>query len=181
MVNEKICNNCGQKIENNAVICTSCGIKIKKPMSKKCFFCLFVAIIVLLAVLLNPFDNKQNIDFQETAKTENIEYIEYTITELFNESEKNILRAEEKYNNKNVELEGKLTYIDPYGEYIQLSQKGSESSFPAVRGYMLCYIKSDEQKEKILEFSIGEIVTVKGKIKSVRGPFRYELDIDFIN
>lgn len=50
---EKICKNCGQAVDKNAVICTSCGVKIKKPLLKKWWFwwLLVIAIFVVITTI----------------------------------------------------------------------------------------------------------------------------------
>lgn len=44
-----------------------------------------------------------------------------------------------------------------------------------------CYLTTDEQKAQIMEMSVDDIVTLRGKIKSVGEVLGYSLDIDSIN
>ena len=44
-----------------------------------------------------------------------------------------------------------------------------------------CYIKNDEQKAQVANLSKGDVITVKGKIKSIGELMGYSLDIDSIN
>ena len=43
-----------------------------------------------------------------------------------------------------------------------------------------CYIKGDEQLDKVKEMEIGDTVTVKGKITDVGEIMGYELKVDSI-
>ena len=44
----------------------------------------------------------------------------------------------------------------------------------------MCYIKSDEQLDKIKELSTGDDVTVGGKVTNVGEIMGYSIDIDYI-
>lgn len=44
-----------------------------------------------------------------------------------------------------------------------------------------CYIKNDEQKTAIMNMSVGDTVSVKGKITDIGEVMGYSLDIDAIS
>lgn len=105
-----------------------------------------------------------------------IEYTKYSADELLNDLKANALKAKDKYDKQYVELTGKLSNIDSDGKYISLVPTGDEFTFIGIQ----CYIKNEDQKKKVMEMSIDDTVTLKGKIKSVGEVMGYSLDIDEI-
>ena len=86
------------------------------------------------------------------------------------------MKAEKKYNKQYVEITGILSNIDSSGKYISLDPDDEGFTFINVQ----CYMKTDEQKDKVMEMNKGDKVTLKGKIKSVGEVLGYSLDIDEI-
>lgn len=170
------CAVCGQDIAKNAKVCPSCGGKIKKPFYKKAWFYVLIGIIVVIVAASSGNSNSTDSPATSTEEKE-IEYTVYEVSELVDDLENNALNAEEKYNGQYVEITGKLSVIDSSGDYISLNPTDNDFSFTNVQ----CYIKNDEQKSKIVSLSKGDLVTVKGKIKSVGEVLGYSLDIDSIN
>ena len=41
----------------------------------------------------------------------------------------------------------------------------------------MCYIKNDSQKEFLVEKSVGDIITIKGQVKSIGEVMGYSIDI----
>lgn len=173
----KTCAVCGQEIAKNAKVCPNCGGKVKKPFYKRGWF-IVLAIVVIIAVIANSGGRDSTKTSQSTqTEQKQVEYTAYKVSSLVDDLQNNPLSAEEKYNNQYVELTGKLEVIDSDGKYISLSPENGALSFTNVQ----CYIKNDEQKSKIATLSKGEILTLKGKIKSVGEVFGYSLNIDSIN
>ena len=79
-------------------------------------------------------------------------------------------------NGQKLAITGKLETIDSDGKYISLSS-GKSFDFTNIQ----CYIKSDEQKAKIMEMKKGDTLTVKGKCKDVGEVIGYQLDIESID
>ncbi len=176
------CKTCNEEMAANAKACPKCGAKNKKPFYKKWWFWAIIGIVVIaIGTSGNDSGNsnsEQNTETkQETSQAETIEYTAYTVSELVNDLEENALKAEEKYKNKYVEITGRLSVIDSDGRYISLNPTENEFCLTGVQ----CYIKNDEQKSKVLELSKGDVLKVKGKIKSIGEVMGYSLDIDSIN
>ncbi len=108
--------------------------------------------------------------------TEAIEYVAYTIDEMVTDLKANAMTASDKYKGQYIEVTGKLSTIDSSGKYISLLP---DEDF-ALTGIM-CYIKTDEQKEAIKKMTKGDTVTLRGKCKDVGEVMGYSLDIDSIN
>ena len=118
-----------------------------------------------------------------TTKTESekkddipITYQEYDIDIMLDELENNALSASEKYKGKNIEIKGKLETIDSSGKYISVKSITKNSIFSTIR----CDIKDDSQKTEIMKLNKGDVIIVKGKIKSVGEIIGYSLDISEI-
>lgn len=113
---------------------------------------------------------------KETETVVEITYTVATVSEMIDMLESNALKAEKTYQDQYVEVTGRLGTIDSDGDYITLYPQDDEWSFIGVQ----CYIKNDEQMNKVLEMTVDDIVTVKGKIKTVGEVIGYGLDIDEI-
>ena len=87
----------------------------------------------------------------------------------------NALRAETNYQDKYIEVTGKLNVIDSDGKYISIVP---DVQFAIVG--IQCKIKNDEQKNQIVDMSIGDIITVKGKITDIGEIIGYHMDLDSI-
>lgn len=95
---------------------------------------------------------------------------------MMDELKDNAMKAEDKYNGQYLEITGKLSNIDSKGKYIDIV---SDSDDFAIMGVQ-CYIKDDDQKEKVMEMSKDQIVTIKVKIKDVGEVMGYSADIQEI-
>lgn len=105
-----------------------------------------------------------------------IEYTVYSIDEMFSDLRDNALKAKDKYNKQYVQITGELSVIDSDGKYISLLPTEDEFAIIGIQ----CYIKTEDQKNRVMEMSVGDSVTLKGKIKSVGEVLGYSLDIDEI-
>lgn len=175
------CKVCGKEMASNAKTCPNCGAKNKKPIYKRPWF-IVICIILVLAIISsfgssseepenvtssNPSEEQQNVE---------ITYTPYSVDTLMDDLDNNALKAEETYDNQYVEITGELSVIDSDGQYINLIPQNR--SF-AILGCQ-CYIKNDEQKQQVIEMSIGQILTIRGKITSVGEVTGYQLDIQEI-
>ncbi len=102
-----------------------------------------------------------------------IEYTAYTVTELSKDLDDNALKAADKYKGQYVELTGRLSVIDSDGKYISIADSEDEWALLGVQ----CYIKNDEQKQAVMDMSIGDEIVVKGKITNVGEVMSYTLDM----
>ena len=103
-------------------------------------------------------------------------YIVISADELADIISKNALTAQNAFKGQKLAITGKLGTIDSDGKYISLSS-GKSFDFTNIQ----CYIKSDEQKAKIMEMKKGDTLTVKGKCKDVGEVIGYQLDIESID
>lgn len=185
------CQACGEEIAANVKSCPKCGAHNKKPIYKKWWF--WVIIVLLLAgggvssssgsstTPAEPAPQKEVVSAAPEEKVEpiQIEYTSLKATELFDALKENALKAEKTYQDLYVEISGYLAVIDSDGKYISIGADPHDYTY-FLQGVQ-CYIKSDTQRDQILEMSIGDPVVVRGKITSIGEVIGYSLNIDSIN
>lgn len=176
------CKHCGQEIAASAKVCPHCGGKNKPPIYKRWWFIAIIVIIVLAAIGgSGSSDSSSSTSSTATSKTAvssssseaAIEYTAYTVTELSEDLDSNALKAADKYKGQYVELTGRLSVIDSNGKYISIVDSTDEWAITGVQ----CYIKNDEQKQVVMDMSIGDEIVVKGKITDVGEVLGYFLDM----
>lgn len=176
------CKHCGQEIAASAKVCPHCGGKNKPPIYKRWWFIAIIVIIVLAAIGgSGSSDSSSSTSSTATSKTAvssssseaAIEYTAYTVTELSEDLDSNALKAADKYKGQYVELAGRLSVIDSNGKYISIVDSTDEWAITGVQ----CYIKNDEQKQVVMDMSIGDEIVVKGKITDVGEVLGYFLDM----
>lgn len=191
----KICKHCQSEIPYKAKVCPQCRKK-QGPGG-----CLTVILVVILIALIGSClgSGKDDDSKNETTKVQaeqgksekandaqpeettteaepEITYTAYTVTQMMDDLKSNAMKAESTYKDQYVEITGRLDVIDSKGKYISLYPEDNEWAFVGVQ----CYIKSEEQKQKVMEMSTDDIVTLRGKVKSVGEVLGYSLDIDEI-
>lgn len=176
------CKHCGQEIAASAKVCPHCGGKNKPPIYKRWWFIAIIVIIVLAAIGgSGSSDSSGSTSSTATSKTAvssssseaAIEYTAYTVTEPSEDLDSNALKAADKYKGQYVELTGRLSVIDSNGKYISIVDSTDEWAITGVQ----CYIKNDEQKQVVMDMSIGDEIVVKGKITDVGEVLGYFLDM----
>lgn len=176
------CKHYGQEIAASAKVCPHCGGKNKPPIYKRWWFIAIIVIIVLAAIGgSGSSDSSGSTSSTATSKTAvssssseaAIEYTAYTVTELSEDLDSNALKAADKYKGQYVELTGRLSVIDSNGKYISIVDSTDEWAITGVQ----CYIKNDEQKQVVMDMSIGDEIVVKGKITDVGEVLGYFLDM----
>lgn len=116
-------------------------------------------------------DDTKESDASETAE---ISYINVTADELADALSSNAMKAQNDYENQYLEIYGKLGTIDSDGKYIGIDT--STYSFTNIQ----CYIKSDEQKQIIMQLSKGDDIVVHGYCKDIGEILGYQIDIESI-
>lgn len=162
---------------------------MKKPIFKKWWFWVII-VVVSIAIIGTvteetedsvPNTNGTTTDITETTKdntSSKKEYQKVDIQSMLDELEENALRAESKYQNAYIEITGKIANFDSDGAYITVEPvNANEWNFDTI----MCYIKKSEQKDFIMEKSVGDTVTIKGKIISIGEILGYSMNIDSIS
>ncbi len=186
MANEKsnmtVCKSCGAEIAKSAKVCPHCGAKNKKPVYKRPWFIVLIAIVVIAAVASiggggsDDGTSSPGGSDSSTAEEQKIEYTDVTVDDLIKELGENAANASEKYKDQYLSVEGRLGNIDSDGSYISIYSQNDEWDFQGVT----CYIKSDDQLTTVKELKNDDILIVKGKMTDVGEVLGYSMDIDSI-
>lgn len=183
----KYCTNCGNEISENSDVCTKCGkfvgkqsIKVDTKKKKKWVVPLIIGLcfVFLIGVFSgndsddNALDNEKG-NNSTIQNQEKIEYIKVSKDDLDEALEKNAAAAKDTYNNKYVEISGKLGTIDSDLKYISLMSATDSWDFNGIH----CRIKNSEQREVVKTLATDQKLVIKGKITDVGEVLGYYLDI----
>ena len=129
-------------------------------------------------------DNTNNSDSSVTNSIQEIQeapdvapekdYISVTADELANALSNNSMKAQNDYEKQYLEIYGKLGNIDSDGKYIGIAT----NSFTLTN--IQCYIKSDEQKQVVMQLLKGDEIIVRGYCKDIGEIIGYQIDIESI-
>lgn len=179
------CKVCNKEIASSAIICPECGAKVKKPIYKKWWFWVIIVFaIIIIGANMGNSDTPQQTGSNQSSTSESVKpetskpeetvtYEEFTVDQLVDDLTNNALSAEKKYKDKYLLLTGKLNVIDSDGEYISLSPVNGQFSLTTVT----CYLKTDEQRQKVMTLSKDDTLKVKVKIKSIGEVLGFSADI----
>ena len=189
--NKNYCQKCGAEItEKKAKTCSECGAKVSRPIFKKWWF--WVIVVLGLSIIggamgtgtADDVDGTGNAavttaaDGKGNSASNSKEYEVVDLQKMIDDLKENALKAEKTYKNKNIEVKGKISNFDSSGSYITIEAvNAGEWNLDT----MMCYIKNDTQRDLLMEKSVGDVVTVKGKIFSVGEFLGYSINIDEIN
>lgn len=151
---------------------------MKKPFYKKWWFWVII-VIAVIGIVGGSGSNSSDSDTTSQSQIssqveEQISYEVVNLQTMLDDLEGNAMKAEKTYQNKYVEVTGKIANFDSDGSYISIKPvNADEWSLNTV----MCYIKDDAQTQILMEKEIGDTVTIKGKVKSIGEVLGYSLDI----
>lgn len=166
----KKCPQCGAEISVlRADKCPRCGEGLNQPWYASIWFWAIVGIgLLMLGGMLSIMDSAADKGAQETdsghTQAESVEYEPVELQHLFDVLDTNAAYARELYQDRYVQLEGRIVMLDGDGTYVRVKAADAEAwNAPTV----LCYV-TDREQGKFLELaSKGDPVTVRGRITSV--------------
>lgn len=181
----KLCKHCKTEIPYGAKVCPNC--RKKQGGILKWIVIVFVAICIIGAASSGGDDkhsttqtNNNSVTVKDNAngtvvepEVKEIEYTSVTATELSDALSNNAMKAQNDYKDQYLEITGTLGNIDSNGKYIDIDSD-KDFDFTIIQ----CYLKTDEQKEIIMEMSKGDSITIKGYCKDVGEVLGYSIDID---
>lgn len=169
------CKTCGAQIAKNSPTCPACGAKKKgKP-----FWVVFVVLGLFIFIYSLGSTTSENAPVKvdtstSTSQEQTIIYTPYSVGQLVDDLEKNALKAEKTYQNQYLELTGALSVIDSDGDYIGIYPSDNLFALTGVQ----CFMKTNKQVEQVMEMSIGDTITVRGKITAIGKIWGYSMKID---
>ena len=184
-----MCKHCKAEIPKTAKVCPNCN---KKQGGVIKWVIIAVVAIVIIAAIAGGGDNNSNQSQQSSnsgnqpsaekdsstekpVETEKpIEYISVTADELSEALSANAMKAQNDYEEQYLEITGQLGNIDSDGKYIGIKTEGLSLT------NIQCYIKTDEQKQIIMELSRGDTIVIKGYCKDIGEILGYQIDINEI-
>ena len=176
-VETKQCKKCKEQINKSAKKCPKCGSNQGMPTwAIVIIVLLFIGIIFGGGSTEEESSNNNGTNNNSSQQQEPIEYLKVTKDELDGALESNAAAAKEKYNNKYIEVTGKLGAIDSDLSYISLVSSTDEWDFMGIH----CDIKNNEQKEIVKTLVTDQEITIRGKITDVGEVLGYFLDINEI-
>lgn len=100
-------------------------------------------------------------------------YNQYTASELFDDLERNPMRAEDTHLDEYVEVDGEVFEISPRGDYIVICAYGD----PYGIEYIYCDTEDDSFYDYIYTLSVGDTVIIRGKIITVNMVHDYKIAV----
>ena len=176
--NTKQCKKCKSFIDKKAKKCPNCGSKQGLPV-----WAIILIVIVAIGVLSslgkddssisNNNETTNNSNNHSTEIQQPIEYITVSKDDLDEALDNNAAAAKDTYNNKYVEISGKLGTIDSDLKYFSLMSSADEWDLNGI----YCKIKNSEQKEVVKTLTKNQNLTVRGRITDVGEVLGYYLDV----
>ena len=152
-----VCKHCGQEIAASAKVCPHCGGKNKPPIYKRWWFIAIIVLIIFAAIGGSSSSSDSTNSSSKASSDVAIDYTPYSVTELSEDLDANALKASDKYK----------------GQYISIVDSSDDWAILGVQ----CSIKTDEQKQAVMDFALGDEIIVKGKITNVGEVLGYYLDM----
>lgn len=182
---QKSCPACGnENINEGMKQCPNCKAKLSKPFYKKWWFWVIVVIVISIGASGANSGSSSNSGSTSSSNVENSvsevnnQYEKVELQQMIDDLDQNALKAEKNYQNKYIEFSAKISSFDSDGSYVSVEAvNASDFNLDTV----LCYIKNEAQLNFLLEKSKGDVVVIKGKVKSIGEILGYSIDIHEIS
>lgn len=97
-------------------------------------------------------------------------------SDLVKDINDNAMKAQKKYEGQTITVTGKLSNIDASGKYIIIDPEDDPYSFVNI----MCNIKTDDVKNRVMDLAVGDVITIKGKCTGVGEVLGYTIDMESI-
>lgn len=133
-----------------------------------------VAVIAIILMFPDSFKTGNAVNAPTVSTSPQIQYEKVDIQDMLDELDINALRAEETYQDKYIEITGKIQSFDSDGKYISIVPcDASVGIFDSIK----CNLADPTHKAFLLEKTVGDVVTIKGKVSSIGEVLGYSVKI----
>lgn len=133
-----------------------------------------VAIVAIVIMFPDSFNGGNEANTPTAPTSTQIQYEKVDLQDMLDELDANAMRAEVKYQDKYIEVTGKIRVFDSDGKYISIVPCDA----PAVSlDTVMCYLTDPAHKTFLLEKSVGDVVTIRGKVYSIGEVLGYSIKI----
>lgn len=140
-----------------------------------------VAIIAIVLMYPDSFNGGNNPNTQtstQATEAQQIQYEKVDLQTMLDELDANAMRAEEKYQDKHIEITGKISVFDSDGKYIAIVPcDAPKLSLDSVH----CNLTDPTHKTFLLEKNVGDVLTIKGKVTTIGEIMGYSVKIEEIS
>ena len=137
-------------------------------MKKNKFLSLVLVVVLLGAFCLFALGSSESSTVEEGSTVEQaateIVYETVDLQTMFDALDENAMKAENTYQDKYIEFECKIKSFDSDGSYISVEPVGADEwNFTSAT----CDIKNDEQRNFLMEKSVGDVINIKGEVTTI--------------
>lgn len=186
----KKCKHCKSDIPADAKICPYC--RKKQEGKLKWIIIAVIALIIIGSIGGKRSDSNSSesgatnfsksdasnssavsASVEDETQEPEITYTSIDVSTMMDDLENNALKAEETYKDQYLEITGRLANIDSKGKYISVHSQTDDFSLVGVQ----CYIKDDAAKNKVMDMTKDDIITLKIHITNIGEIIGYQADI----
>ena len=135
-------------------------------------------VITIILMFPNSFKAGNTVNVPTAPTSVQIQYEKVDLQDMLDELDANALRAEEIYQDKYIEITGKIRSFDSDGKYISIVPHDAPAG---IFDSVMCYLTDPTHKAFLLEKNVGDVVTIKGKVSSIGEALGYSVKIVEIN
>lgn len=130
-----------------------------------------VAVVTIILMFPDSFQTGNTVNAPTSVQ---IQYEKVDLQDMLDDLEENALRAEETYQDKYIEITGKIRSFDSDGKYISIVPHDAPAG---IFDSVMCYLTDPTHKAFLLEKNVGDVVTIKGKVFSIGEVLGYGVKI----
>ena len=132
-----------------------------------------VAVIAIILMFPDSFNGGSDANASNAPTSTQIQYEQVDLQAMLDELDANAMRAEQKYQNKYIEITGEIRNFDSDGKYISIIPCGAT----LLSERTMCYLTDPAHKTFLLEKAVGDVVTIRGKVISIGEVLGYSVRI----
>lgn len=137
--------------------------------------CLAALVVIITIPYSSKSGNTPRVPIStQVATTPQIQYEQVDLQTMLDDLKANAMRAEEEYQNKYIEITGEIRNFDSDGKYISIAPCGAPKW---TLDTVFCRLMDSAQKAFLLEKSVGDVITIRGKVTTIGEIIGYQVKI----